>query len=98
MVWLHTPVRHVREGRGTLLLKLAILERLRLDARQLLAAQAAQFEPLLLGLERGAAEPHSGFEPILMAWRLVSARGALQFLGRLRVCVRPMHCHYCSFP
>jgi hypothetical protein len=71
----------MREVRGPLLVKLAILARLKLDPQELLTAQVARFEPLLNGLERRSAQPTQGFEHALAYWRLESARGVMRFLA-----------------
>jgi PadR family transcriptional regulator AphA len=81
LLWLRTPVAHMREVRGPLLVKLAILARLKLDPQELLTAQVARFEPLLNGLERRSAQPTQGFEHALAYWRLESARGVMRFLA-----------------
>jgi hypothetical protein len=72
----------MREVRGPLLVKLAILARLKLDPQELLTAQVARFEPLLDGLERRSTQPTQGFENALAYWRLESARGVMRFLAR----------------
>jgi DNA-binding PadR family transcriptional regulator len=82
LLWLHTPVSHMREVRGPLLAKLAILARLQLDPYDLVTAQVARFKPLVDGLERRAAEPSEGFEHALAYYRLESARGVMRFLAR----------------
>jgi DNA-binding PadR family transcriptional regulator len=82
LLWLRTPVEHMREVRGPLLVKLAITAHLHLRPDELLTAQIASFTPLLDGLERRAAEPGADFEHTLASWRLESARGVMRFLAR----------------
>jgi PadR family transcriptional regulator AphA len=77
--WLHQPVRHVRDTRSELLLKLALLERTGAGTGRLLAAQLRVLEPIVEGL----AEQHrqaQGFDQVLGAFRLENARAALAFV------------------
>jgi PadR family transcriptional regulator AphA len=75
--WLREPVRHVRDVRGELLLKLVLID----DARPLLEAQRACFAPVVealatTGRSRAAADP-------VAVWRYESSRAVLRFLDRM---------------
>jgi PadR family transcriptional regulator AphA len=77
--WLRSPVEHVRDVRSVLLLKLALLDRRNGDPGALIEAQRRVIEELLAGLEerrRGA----EGFDQVVAAWRIESARAVLRFL------------------
>lgn len=82
--WLTEPVRHVRDVRSELLLKLALLQRSGADAAGLVAAQRVVVEQLKSGLEAEQAGA-VGFERILAAWRLASAEAVLRFLDVISV-------------
>ena len=72
----------MREVRGELMLKLAVLARLDESAVELVTAQRAVFEPLLIGLElRAQREDAASFDATLAHWRLESARGVMRFLA-----------------
>jgi DNA-binding PadR family transcriptional regulator len=77
--WLDTPVRHVREIRSQLLIKLALLDRAGRDPADLLHRQKAILEPIVHALEDGNP-PSAGFDATLDAWRRVTATAALNFL------------------
>lgn len=78
--WLDEPVEHVRDARYLLLLKLLFLDRRDRDPAALVAAQTAVYTTIerRLTARRPAAE---GFDRVLLAWRLESARAALRFLA-----------------
>ena len=77
--WLHTPVRHVRDVRSHLLMKLALLDRAGSDPADLLVRQRAVLEPIVAAIdaERSSGE---GFDAVLLAWRRATASAALSFL------------------
>jgi PadR family transcriptional regulator AphA len=77
--WLAEPVRHVRDLRSHLLMKLALLHRRELPAASLIADQRAALGPVL---EAVAAEREraSGFEAVLLSWRHNNMLAALHFL------------------
>jgi DNA-binding PadR family transcriptional regulator len=77
--WLRTPVRHVREVRSHLLMKLALLDRAGLDAADLLVRQRAVLEPIAAAVMAERAEG-DGFGVTLLAWRRATASAALGFL------------------
>jgi PadR family transcriptional regulator AphA len=79
--WLATPVRHVRDVRSQLLMKLALLDRRGADASGLLARQRALLEPIVAAL---ADQPDAdGFDATLAAWRRSMASAAMAFLDEL---------------
>jgi PadR family transcriptional regulator AphA len=80
--WLHTPVRHVRDIRSHLLLKLALLDRASDDPADLLSGQRAVLEPIAEAIEAQRAES-GGFEATLLAWRRATAVAALDFIDAI---------------
>jgi PadR family transcriptional regulator AphA len=80
--WLRAPVRHVREIRSELLLKLALLDRADIEPTALLAAQRAVLVALVQALE-GRLTRSSGFEATLLAWRRATAVAALEFVDAI---------------
>jgi PadR family transcriptional regulator AphA len=89
-LWLRTPVAHLREVRGELMLKLALLARMRRSAQPLVKTQLRVFGPILTGLEARAsmidsgAESPADFDATLARWRLENARAVWRFLESLR--------------
>jgi DNA-binding PadR family transcriptional regulator len=82
--WLCTPVAHMRDVRGELLLKLALLARLDRSAQTLVAAQLHVFEPLVAALQdQTASSSPRKFDATLASWRLESARAVMRFLKGL---------------
>lgn len=73
--WLQAPVEHVRDARIELLLKLLFLARASGDPRPLLTAQRCRFTDIVSALmgDEDAAD-------FVRAWRLASARAALDFV------------------
>jgi PadR family transcriptional regulator AphA len=82
-LWLTTPVRHVRDMRSELLLKLALLDRSGAAITPLLDAQRDALRPRLEALQARHREA-VGFERVLAAWRLASVGAALEFLAAAR--------------
>lgn len=80
--WLAEPVAHVRDARSELLVKLLLLDRAGLDARELLEAQAERIRPTLVGLREQLAQAE-GFDATLARWRLASAEALANFLAEL---------------
>ena len=77
--WLDTPVRHVRDVRSHLLLKLALLDRSGGDPASLLRRQKATLEPIARAITAERPE-RKGFDATLLAWRRATAAAALSFL------------------
>ncbi len=77
--WLGTPVRHVRDVRSQLLMKLALLDRAGRDPSDLLVRQRAVLEPIAAAVKAERSEP-GGFDATLLAWRRATAGAALSFL------------------
>lgn len=80
--WLDEPVRHVRDGRSLLLLKLLFLDRAGRDPASLATAQRARFADQLAEMEarRGLV---GGFERTALDWRIRHTRAALEFVEAL---------------
>src|SRR5262245_11134789 len=80
--WLAEPVRHVRELRSHLLMKLALLNRRELPITSLVAAQRAALKPVLdaVAAEQARAE---GFDATLVSWRHGNVVAAMRFLDEL---------------
>jgi PadR family transcriptional regulator AphA len=77
--WLTLPVRHLRDVRSLLMLKLALLDRVGGDPVPLLSAQRERLLPLVDALAERLATAE-GFGRTLLAWRLESARAAVRFV------------------
>ena len=78
--WRLTPVRHVREARTDLMLKLRFLDRAGVDPAPLLTAQRERFEAIAAELEKAEEE---GFARTLALWRLENTRAAIRFVDAL---------------
>jgi DNA-binding PadR family transcriptional regulator len=81
--WLATPVGHVREMRSDLLLKLAILHERGTSPQALLDAQRATLVPVLRSLE-SAVTAASGFDGVMLRYRLEATRSAIHFIDEVR--------------
>jgi len=77
--WLRQPIEHVRDIRSQLLMKLALLDRRRLDAGELLARQRAVLEPIVAAVA-AERDRRAGFDSVLLTWRHANASAALRFL------------------
>jgi len=77
--WFSEPVVHVRDLRGPLLLKLALIDRSGDDPTRLLQTQADLLDDQLRSLRR-AARSAGGFDRTLMAWRAENAMAAKRFV------------------
>jgi PadR family transcriptional regulator AphA len=77
--WLDTPVKHIREVRSHLLLKLALLDRAGADPSGLLKRQKAALAPIAsaISAERPQRE---GFDATLLAWRQATTAAVMTFL------------------
>lgn len=80
--WLARPVRHVRDVRSELLVKLALLRRRRRGTARLVAAQRRVITGIDAALTR-QADDASGFDAVLARWRVENARAVLRFLDSL---------------
>ncbi|SMD25637.1 PadR family transcriptional regulator [Kibdelosporangium aridum] len=78
--WLTEPVRHVRDMRSHLLVKLALLDLRGIDPTPLLRRQQDVLEPIVAAL---AKERQEGFDGVLAAWRYTNASAALGFVTDL---------------
>jgi DNA-binding PadR family transcriptional regulator len=78
--WLVEPVRHVRDVRPDLLLKLVLAARLGRDARPLLHAQQPVLEDVVRGLEP-RAQAAKGADAVVVRYRLETARAAARFVA-----------------
>jgi DNA-binding PadR family transcriptional regulator len=87
--WLREPVRHVRDTRSLLMLKLAFILRSGDDPGPLLRAQEEAFRPVLERFRQQAEEAEPGFDRMLMLWRVESVRAAMDFLARAPEAMRP---------
>ena len=80
--WLRQPVGHARDIRSELLLKLALLDRVGADPRDLLRAQRSQLAPIAGALADQIAAS-TGFDQVLLQWRYESVSATLRFLDAL---------------
>jgi PadR family transcriptional regulator AphA len=80
--WRCQPVLHTRDIRSELLVKLALLDRAGIDARELLIAQRALLVPLADGL-RDRLATATGFDRTLLLWRYETASATVRFLDAL---------------
>ncbi|MCC6831279.1 MAG: helix-turn-helix transcriptional regulator [Thermoleophilia bacterium] len=78
--WLAGPAEHVRDLRSELLLKLLFVDRAGGDPGDLLEAQRAVLEPMAVRF-RERLERASGFERMLMSWRLETCLAAMRFIA-----------------
>jgi PadR family transcriptional regulator AphA len=80
--WLTEPVRHVRELRSHLLMKLALLDRRGLPLAPLVSAQRTALAPLLTAVAADREEA-AGFDAVLLSWRHGNVLAALHFLDEV---------------
>ena len=80
--WLSKPVRHVRDLRSELFLKLLLLHRAGEDTGPLLRAQLAMLQDAEEGLADRVSQAE-GFDRTVAVWRLTSARAARAFVEAL---------------
>ena len=80
--WLSTPVEHARDIRSELMVKLALLDRIGLDSRDLLQAQLARLLPVAAALE-DRLRATTGFEHTLALWRHEAMAATMRFLEAL---------------
>jgi DNA-binding PadR family transcriptional regulator len=77
--WLTKPVRHNRDIRSELLMKLALLDRAGADPVPLMTAQRAQLEPVANALRARVASA-TGFDRTAISWRAETVAASLRFL------------------
>lgn len=77
--WLCIPVKHVRDVRSELLVKLALINRRGEDPRPLLAAQREVFAPMAIALQTKLSS-EAGFARTIAALRWQNAEAVLRFL------------------
>ncbi|HEX5288639.1 MAG TPA: PadR family transcriptional regulator [Streptosporangiaceae bacterium] len=77
--WLATPVRHIRDVRSELMVKLALLDRSAEDPQPLLTAQREQLAPIAAALAERLGTA-AGFDRTLALWRYETVTAALRFL------------------
>jgi tRNA-Thr(GGU) m(6)t(6)A37 methyltransferase TsaA len=80
--WRRSPVRHVRDLRSELMLKLLFHDRAGLDPGDLLERQATVLARTERSFEE-QLESSEGFDRTLALWRLTASRGALSFVDAL---------------
>jgi len=80
--WLRRPVRHTRDIRSELLVKLAILDRSGTDPHELLTAQHDLLVPIVSAL-RDRITSATGFDRTLLLWRYETASATVRFLDAL---------------
>ena len=80
--WLAQPVRHVRDLRSELLVKLALHDRRGTSSAELVQEQRERLLPMAssLAAERAASK---GFDAVLLTWRESATTAALEFLDRI---------------
>ncbi|HEY2305186.1 MAG TPA: PadR family transcriptional regulator [Streptosporangiaceae bacterium] len=77
--WLRAPVRHGRDVRSELLIKLALLDRAGADPWDLLSEQRHKLSPLAAALA-DRAHATTGIEHTLALWRHKTMSATIQFL------------------
>lgn len=77
--WLRKPVTHGGDVRPELMLKLALLDRIGRDPRDLLREQRAEFAPLAAALA-SQVDATTGTEHTLALWRHKTMSATMQFL------------------
>jgi DNA-binding PadR family transcriptional regulator len=77
--WLGTPVRHLRDARSALLLKMIFLERAGRDTTPLLRAQYSVFQGLKEALNARLVQAE-GSAYLTLCWRLEMTLAALNFI------------------
>ena len=80
--WLRRPAGHARDVRSELLLKMALLDRVGADPRDLLRAQRSQLAPIAEALA-GQIPATTGFDQVLIQWRYEAVSATLRFLDAL---------------
>jgi PadR family transcriptional regulator AphA len=81
--WLDEPIAHVRDARSHLLVKLLLLDRIGMDSDTLVARQHCVLVEMLEGLQSKLGTA-TGFDEVLLRWRLYSVENLDRFLTDLR--------------
>jgi DNA-binding PadR family transcriptional regulator len=81
--WVRVPVKHIRDSRSRLLLKLAINDDLGLDSTPLIKSQIEVLKAIEHGLELHLAQASVRNESVALLYRLESARALQRFLAQL---------------
>jgi PadR family transcriptional regulator AphA len=82
VAWQHRPVKHTRDIRSELLVKLALLHRSNADPHDLLVAQQALLVPVA-GALRDRMATATGFDRTLLLWRYETVSATVRFLDAL---------------
>jgi DNA-binding PadR family transcriptional regulator len=77
--WLTRPVRHPREVRSELLVKLALLDRAGADPSALVRAQLDELRPIAAALDQRLSAAN-GFDRTVALWRHESMAATMRFL------------------
>lgn len=77
MLWLDSPVTHLRDVRTELVLKVMLREKLELPLAPFLSLQHAIFDPLITAINKDASD-----SPVNL-WRKESANAVKRYLSRL---------------
>jgi len=80
--WLRRPAAHARDIRSELLVKVALLDRVGADPRELLRAQHERLAPVADGLA-GQVLTTTGSDHVVALWRHESVCATLRFLDAL---------------
>ena len=80
--WLDQPIVHVRDARSQLLVKLLLLDRSNRDPTELVLRQRRLGAVMSEGLEAQLADA-SGFDELLLRWRLYSVQNLDRFLAEV---------------
>ncbi|MEZ5216462.1 MAG: hypothetical protein R2705_08385 [Ilumatobacteraceae bacterium] len=82
-IWLRTPVEHLRDVRGELLLKLVLAEQLGVDPTALVVEQQRLVAEQAAVLRRELDQRRDELD-VVIAWRLESTLATERFLDRVR--------------
>jgi len=87
--WLREPIRHIRDARSLLLLKMAIINELGLDRSPLVDAQLDTVDAIERGLEVKLAAACLESDRLVLSYRLEMARALRRFLARQAIAPSP---------
>ncbi len=80
-------MRHIRDIRSHLLLKLALLHRVNGDPAELIRRQREILAPIAAAID--AEAPDDSFDATLLAWRRANAAAAIAFLDDIAARAAP---------